>query len=253
MDKIKQLWSKTNRWHRLVHYLPSNQLGFECNDPALSHPFTGDTISWKWLLGVVLFLPLVVMLIVERKYNADVKTDQSKQQAVFWYKEYLYGTLLNLTIVHILKISVGSPRPHFFDTCSPKEAETCQGSEFVSSYTCTKAHWVSQSDKSFPSGHTSLAIHAGLFIAYYLQRRGRRRWAQLLSAGGAALCGGSRLRDRRHHWWDVLAGALVAAPILIYTIHTLCDNFQCPKRCDIENKSDTKPNDNVNLVNNGDT
>ncbi|XP_053614803.1 phospholipid phosphatase 1-like isoform X3 [Plodia interpunctella] len=219
MDKIKQLWSKTNRWHRLtflflvVHYLPSNQLGFECNDPALSHPFTGDTISWKWLLGVVLFLPLVVMLIVERKYNADVKTDQSKQQAVFWYKEYLYGTLLNLTIVHILKISVGSPRPHFFDTCSPKEAETCQGSEFVSSYTCTKAHWVSQSDKSFPSGHTSLAIHAGLFIAKLsvlpaaartpplgaAAERGRRGAVRRLAAARppAPLVGRPRWRARR--------------------------------------------------------
>lgn len=71
------------------------------------------------------------MLIVERKYNTDEKTDRSKHQAIFWYKEYVFGTLVNLTVVQLLKLLVGSPRPHFFDTCDPKEAQTCEGYVFV--------------------------------------------------------------------------------------------------------------------------
>ncbi|XP_013197359.2 phospholipid phosphatase 1 [Amyelois transitella] len=264
MDKIKLFWSKTNRWHRLIflfivvelRLLPSGQLGFLCNDPALSHPFTGDTISWKWLLGTTLFLPFIVMLIVEKKYNSDSKTDQSKQRAVFWYKEYLFGTLINLTIVQLLKVLVGSPRPHFFDTCNPKEAETCEASEFVSSYTCAKAHWISQSDKSFPSGHTSLAIHAGVFIAYYLHQRTRHIprsraivCVQILSVASAIICGISRIIDRRHHWWDVLAGAFIAAPILLYTIRTLCGNFNGSRVSEVENNSDN--NSKINDPNGG--
>lgn len=66
------------------------------------------------------------MLIIERKYHSD-KIVKSKEQALCWYKEYLFGLLINLTIVQLLKTIVGSPRPHFFDTCDPKEAKTCQG------------------------------------------------------------------------------------------------------------------------------
>ncbi|RVE39859.1 hypothetical protein evm_015491, partial [Chilo suppressalis] len=132
MDRIKLIWQKTNRWHRVLivflmvelQLIPKQQLGFECNDPTLSHSFKGDTISFKWLLVSVVFLPLVVLLITERIYNQDKR---SKEQALCWYKEYLYGLLINLTVVQMLKILVGEPRPHFFDTCKPKEASTCTG------------------------------------------------------------------------------------------------------------------------------
>ncbi|XP_049700941.2 phospholipid phosphatase 3 [Helicoverpa armigera] len=238
MDKIKLLWSKTNRWHRgffvfllvELRVFPERQLGFQCNDPALSHPFTGDTISWKLLLATTVILPLVVMLLVERKYHND-KSGKSKQ-AMFWFKEYLFGLLVNLGTVQTLKLLVGSPRPHFFDTCSPKEALTCQGTEYVPKYTCTKAHWISQSDKSFPSGHTSLAVHTAIFLAYYLYRRTITRSNKILLLQvvlllSAAVCSVSRMWDHRHHWWDVLAGATIAIPVLLYTIYSLCDNFNC--------------------------
>ncbi|XP_063830526.1 putative phosphatidate phosphatase [Ostrinia nubilalis] len=242
MDRVKLLWSKTNRWHRVIlillivelRLLPSRQLGFYCNDPALSHPFTGDTISWKWLLATVVFLPLVVLLIVERVYNKD-DAGRSKEQALCWYKEYMYGVLINLMVVQLLKILVGEPRPDFFDTCNPQEAGTCTGSEYVSSYTCLKTHWLSQSDKSFPSGHTSLALHTGFFIAYYLHQRTKRLvrsrailCAQVLSIVSAVYCAISRITDHRHHWWDVLAGAALGVPILFYTVASLCKNFDCP-------------------------
>ncbi|KAL0820675.1 hypothetical protein ABMA28_006506 [Loxostege sticticalis] len=234
MDRVKQLWSKTNRWHRVIfillivelRLLPNHQLGFQCNDPALSHPFTGDTISWKWLLATVALLPLVILLIVERVYNKD-DSERSKQQALCWYKEYMFGVLINLTLVQLIKVLVGAPRPHFFDTCNPQEAGSCTGSEYVSSYTCLKAHWLSQSDKSFPSGHTSLALHTGVFIAYYLHQRTKHLVrskavlsAQVLSILSAVYCALSRITDHRHHWWDVLAGAVIGVPILFYTLQT---------------------------------
>ncbi|XP_038210943.1 putative phosphatidate phosphatase [Zerene cesonia] len=235
---LKLLWSKTNRWHRALfifavaelNLIPGGQVGFHCNDPALSHPYTGDTVNWKWLMATTIFIPFAVLLLVERK---QCPGDTAKRQALVWYKEYLFGFLLNLTIVQTLKLIVGSPRPHFFDTCGPQEATTCVESDYVPSYTCTKAHWLKQSNKSFPSGHTSLAIHAGVFIAYYLYRRGESlpgrviRVVQGVCVVGALVCGASRVWDRRHHWWDVLAGALLAAPVLLYTIRNLCKNFDC--------------------------
>ncbi|XP_045525409.1 phospholipid phosphatase 1-like isoform X3 [Pieris brassicae] len=166
---ISKLLSKINRWYRAffifvvaqLNLVPGGQVGFQCNDPALSHPYTGDTVNWKWLIGITILLPLVVLLITERQqYNHEI----AKKQAFCWCKEYLYGFLLNLTIVQAIKLIVGSPRPHFFETCEPNEALTCKESEYVSSYTCTTAHWLQQSNKSFPSGHTSLAVYAAVFI-----------------------------------------------------------------------------------------
>ncbi|XP_023940646.2 phospholipid phosphatase homolog 1.2 homolog [Bicyclus anynana] len=229
LNKVKLVLSKTNRWHRVLlifalvesKLFPGGKVGFRCNDPALSYPYTGDTVSWKWLMAITLLIPLLVMLIVERQRD---KLQIAKQNALRWYKEYVFGFLLNLTLVQTVKSIVGSPRPHFFDTCQPKEADTCEVSEYVSSYTCTKAYWLSQSDRSFPSGHTSLAFHMGIFVVYYLSQRARHVNAravlsgQALCVSSALCCAASRLTDHRHHWWDVLAGALLTAPVLLYTV-----------------------------------
>lgn len=67
------------------------------------------------------------LLITEKIYSKDEVARRSREQALCWYKEYLFGVLINLTIVQTLKVMVGAPRPHFFDTCSPKEALTCTG------------------------------------------------------------------------------------------------------------------------------
>ncbi|KOB73918.1 Wunen [Operophtera brumata] len=96
MDKAKLLWSKTNRWHRgLLLFL---------------------LIETKWIPG-------------ERAYHPG-RTGKPRQ-ALRWYKEYMFGLLVNLIVVQAVKTIVGSPRPHFFDTCSPKEAATCEGKIFL--------------------------------------------------------------------------------------------------------------------------
>ncbi|RVE53012.1 hypothetical protein evm_002310 [Chilo suppressalis] len=183
-------------------------------------------------------VPNLGLLITERIYNQDKR---SKEQALCWYKEYLFGLLINLTVVQMLKILVGEPRPHFFDTCKPKEASTCTGSEYVSSYTCTKGHWMNYPDTSFPSGHASLGIHTGFFIAYYLHQRTKLNRSsvilplQIICVVTAVFCGISRITDKRHHWWDVLAGAVIGGTILVYTIFSLCRNFNCAMAVSVEN------------------
>ncbi|XP_026320833.1 phospholipid phosphatase 1-like [Hyposmocoma kahamanoa] len=264
LDKAKFLWSKTNRFHRVIlifllvelRFIPGGQFGFRCNDPALSYQFNGDTISWKWLMVVTILLPLVVMLLTERKYH-NVDKQRPKNRALRWYKEYMYGFVLNLTVVQVLKLIVGSPRPHFFDTCMPKEATTCQDSDYVSSYTCTKAHWMNQSDRSFPSGHTSLALHAALFIVYYLHRRSKphTRAIRAIQTGcmaSAVYCALSRMSDHRHHWWDVLAGTMIGFISLYYTTK-LCKNFECrnTKAADKEKTLEKEQASEMNNVNGG--
>ncbi len=54
---------------------------------------------------------------------------------------------------------------------------------------------------SFPSGHATAAFATATMMAQYHPRE-----AALWFAGAAAI-GYSRVALRRHHWWDVLAGA----------------------------------------------
>lgn len=77
------------------------------------------------IVGSPNYMLFFQMLLVERIYHND-KT-ATHNQAICWFKEFLFGVLMNLVIVQILKLIVGSPRPHFFDTCGPREALTCQG------------------------------------------------------------------------------------------------------------------------------
>ncbi|KPJ09518.1 Putative phosphatidate phosphatase [Papilio machaon] len=75
------------------------------------------------------------------------------------------------------------------------------------------------------------------FLVWYLQRRAfswRSRSVlavpllQTLAVLYAVVCALSRLTDRRHHWWDVLAGAVMGFLTLLYTVLVLCKNFSQP-------------------------
>ena len=68
--------------------------------------------------------------------------------------------------------------------------------------------------RSFPSGHAQLSCFAAAFTMVYVGRRVGttysslwRPWLQLAAVLLAACCSLSRLADRRHHPWDVAAGA----------------------------------------------
>lgn len=51
----------------------------------------------------------------------------------------------------------------------------------------------------------------------------------LIALTWGPLCGLTRITDRRHHWWDVLAGATVGVAGAIYTIVALVRRFRVPE------------------------
>ena len=64
--------------------------------------------------------------------------------------------------------------------------------------------------KSFPSGHTSVAFSAATFMDRRYGEQWRSRygaWTVPALYGVAALTGVARVEANRHHWGDVLAGA----------------------------------------------
>lgn len=220
---------------------PTNQYGFYCNDPLFSHKFQGDTVSVAALLIIGFLIPIAVILVTELSiYEYSGKNRRlavSSKLTLYWYKEYVFAAIVNLLIVEVAKITVGSPRPHFFDTCRP-DTNCTDPNEFISSFKCTNPNftWYSQTDsyRSFPSGHTSFAILFGFFLAWYLQKRVQIRHSRSMFlvplVQSTLVCVAifialSRITDHRHHWWDVLFGALLGLATVYYACQILCNDF----------------------------
>jgi membrane-associated phospholipid phosphatase len=127
---------------------------------------------------------------------------------------------LHRTVVftNILKLLVGRPRPHF--------AAVCQAYVTGSTTTCIgDAREVAEARKSFPSGHSSLAFSAAIYLCAYLAPVVRigapshgeaKAWRILVLLAPplmAALVAVSRTIDYHHHFADILAGSLIGTGI----------------------------------------
>ncbi|XP_041984692.1 phospholipid phosphatase 2-like isoform X2 [Aricia agestis] len=244
-----------------VGALPSRRSGFRCNDVDLSFPHMGDSISISLIAAITVIVPFLIMWTVETILHRDdeytlkkSKLYASARLAGIIYRDYIYGAIVNLTVLEVVKCVVGSPRPSFFDLCQPDAAKTCNGSEYITRYTCTSTRYSRylqiDSTRSFPSAHASLAVYCGLFLAWYLQRRAfswhnRSSLAvpllQILCIIYAVVCPLTRITDHRHHWWDVLAGSLMGIFSVLHTVLVLLKNFSQPS---VASSSDISSSDN---------
>ncbi|RZC41628.1 uncharacterized protein BDFB_011811, partial [Asbolus verrucosus] len=220
--------------------IPNTNLGFTCKDPKISYPFKGDTVSVTNLLISAYFGPIFVITLVE-----VLKENSFKRVCVgtVWnyYKECLIGATLVLLITEVIKVIVGEPRPHFLDSCEPDVNIACQAGTFIFEYNCTNNRlsnfFKSDITRSFPSGHTSVSIFIALYCSYLVQIRIPSEAVSVLIKpfliGGcltwSLVCSLSRITDRRHHWWDVLAGAFLGMCGALYTL-TLLHNKEKKER-----------------------
>ncbi|CAG9864225.1 unnamed protein product [Phyllotreta striolata] len=216
-------------------YIPGNQQGYYCEDPQLSFKYNGEIVS-PLMLGVgCLTLPFIMLLL------ADVLSRRSYKNIDFgliwfYYKECTIGCVLVLLLTEVAKIIIGEHRPHFLDVCQPDNALACRAGEFMSTFRCTNPkysrYFLTDSSRSFPSGHASVSWFTGIFSAYVIQTRlstthtGRLLKPFMISIcfTWSLLCSLTRITDRRHHWWDVLAGAMLGTAGAFYTIR-LVHNF----------------------------
>lgn len=128
----------------------------------------------------------------------------------------------------LLKVFVGRPRPYFAAIC----VAYVEGSK---SHCTGDAAAVTEARKSFPSGHSSLAFSAAIYLACYISssvgigafgnattRAELKAWKSL-----ATLCfpilacfvAASRTVDYHHNYSDVVAGSLIGAAIAFVVVH----------------------------------
>ncbi|XP_018304927.1 phospholipid phosphatase 1 isoform X2 [Mycetomoellerius zeteki] len=219
---------------------PYQRIGFFCNDPKISFKFTGDTISTGLIISFSIATPLLVLWIAEYiYYSADSYESAScygtRSKLIWrWYGHYAAGILTLILLCEVMKLLIGEPRPHFLDTCKPREATNCTNEYFIS-YTCTNTEvstWsIIDSNKSFPSGHAALSVYTSIFLVWYLQNRMPNRtlflkpWLQCLMSMWAVTCSITRVGDNRHHWWDVLIGNVLGLLFGLFVVILSCRHF----------------------------
>lgn len=122
----------------------------------------------------------------------------------------------------ICKVMVGGFRPNFLEVCKPDLSKV--GSGYYGVYF---DHTICTGDKtavydalqSFPSGHSTAAFAGNLFISLYLNSK-LKLWGNeyapvwklfvvMTPILGAVLLSLCRLVDYTHHWYDIIAGAII--------------------------------------------
>lgn len=200
-------------------YISPFERPIELTDPSIHMPHKKDIIPSRTLLFVSLLAPLVVFCAVEIRGLSSKRT-----LLLLFFTALFEGNLLTVLVTNVLKLLIGRPRPYF--------ASVCVGYVAGSETQCTgDAHAVKEARKSFPSGHSSLAFSAAIFLACYLATKfgiGKaasttQSWkicAVLVPPLLAALVAASRIVDFHHHYADILAGSILGASIALFVFYS---------------------------------
>ena len=147
---------------------------------------------------------------------------------------FLWCIISNGITTDVIKVTVGSLRPHFLSVCNPNISCTSQEeNQFHINYFCQDSNRSDENQvrQSFPSGHASLASTSMFFLIIYFHRRCKQtenyipiflRWTISLCLFSLALwISMTRVSDHHHHLIDVLFGIVLGAFIgVIGGIHS---------------------------------
>ncbi|KAF9227605.1 PAP2-domain-containing protein [Gyrodon lividus] len=195
---------------------------FSVNDETIRFPYAvKERVPDVGLYLIALVSPLVIQLVV------NLITVRS-----FWdYHNSALGLILGLVITgavtQFTKITVGRPRPDLLSRCIPIPGSQDPTYGLSTDAICTQIDEAIMIDgwRSFPSGHSSLSF-AGLgSLSLYLagkmhlfDTRGHahKAWISVTPLFAATLVAVSRTMDYRHHWQDVVAGAILGFVIAYF-------------------------------------
>jgi len=144
------------------------------------------------------------------------------------------GAISTLLITEVGKHTIGRLRPHFIDVCKPnwdqiRCFEDINGQkvanyiQFHENLCQGDAKLIKEARLSFPSGHSSFTTYSMVFVIIYLEARlvlQRTRFIksiiQLIAFIAAWHTCMSRVSDFKHHYTDVIAGAVIGISVAIF-------------------------------------
>ncbi|XP_059156019.1 putative phosphatidate phosphatase isoform X3 [Physella acuta] len=225
------------------NFLSPHKQGFFKDDESLMHPYHSSTIP-SYVLYIVGFLvPPAVMLLVELIHvkNIKLKRGNAKNSALFnkqlvWNFYHLmclfiFGAGVTHLLTNIPKYCIGRLRPHFIEVCKPDWSLVNDTSKYITEDICTgEKALIQEARLSFPSGHSSMALYCAVVFMLYLQKRFTwkgvfliRPLIQTIAFSMAFFTCLSRISDYKHHWSDVLGGAVLGIVIGYIIAHAMVE------------------------------
>jgi len=187
--------------------------------PQFAYPLRNNIIP-IWLAA---FLASVIPIVVIALMQIRIRSFWDLNNAIMG----LLYSLINAAVFQVfLKWLIGGLRPHFLAVCKPSLPDvgnnTGTGLRAIM-YTraiCTgDSKEINDSLESFPSGHSTAAFAGFVFLYFYLNAKLKvfsnyapHMWkltALYAPILGATLIAGSLTIDEYHHWYDVVAGAII--------------------------------------------
>ncbi|KAJ1772081.1 hypothetical protein LPJ74_001817 [Coemansia sp. RSA 1843] len=203
-------------WGVLSIIHPFNR-DFSLTDKTIQYPHKPDSVPFYAAVLLCFVFPLVTIVLwtglVRRSFH-DMNSG---------ILGLCLALVLNMMITNSVKNLAGRLRPDFISRCN-LDKETAMSLQpeigMLTSSICkpTDKSVFNDGMRSFPSGHTSFSFagftYLSMWFAGHLRigdRQGRayKSFVVLLPQLVAMLIGISRTKDYRHHWQDVLAGALL--------------------------------------------
>ncbi|CAH8657570.1 unnamed protein product [Schistosoma rodhaini] len=227
--------------------------GYFIQDESIKKPFRPNTISSTVLYVVSSLLILITIVVGEVIVGVKSLRRTYHNIPVILYPVYdslivaCFGYFATIGLTDVGKVSFGRLRPNFLDVCKPSNLQTTIMG-YVGNFTCS-SNKSNAPRKSFPSGHTSIAIYTAIFLCLYIQMRfsrfriypSVRTCLQVIYIALGLVVGYSRIIDNKHHWSDVLGGGLLGFFVALSTLYYL------PYVADIENSLPTCRDDQVTL------
>lgn len=213
--------------------------GFYCNDESLRYPYKPSTVKSTYLYVAIVLISLMIFLVElginyskhrhkmeSPMYQCDIKLPSIVINSYKNMGYFLFGCAAQQTATNIGKFSIGRLRPHFFSMCQPNFTDiNCLDKSghyrYITEYECTgvtddNTYDITNMRKSFPSGHASLSVYCAVYFCIYIHARVSKYWSfllkhfiQVIVIFMALYTSLSRISDYKHHWSDVLAGAIL--------------------------------------------
>ncbi|OWF50673.1 phospholipid phosphatase 3-like [Mizuhopecten yessoensis] len=244
----------------LVHLLMTPyRRGFYCDDESISYPYHSSTIPSTVLYLVGFGLNFLLIFIVEALWipkgvaglilptssktsdneNHDGPGSSPSRMTLYLCAVYnvilpfMFGGALEFLARGIAKYSLGRLRPHFLAVCQPDQSSFNCSTGYIENYKCTgDVDVINQARLSFPSGHASFSVYSMLFLILYIQSRMQwrqavilRPWIQLILFLMAFYTCISRVFDNKHHWSDILAGAIWGILVSMFVVFKVSSLF----------------------------
>ncbi|CAH8607855.1 unnamed protein product [Heterobilharzia americana] len=209
------------------------RMGYFPQDESIKKPYKSSTISSTILYIVSALLIVITIIVGEVVFGLKTLKTTRRKIPVILYPIYdslivaFFGYFATIGLTDVGKVAFGRLRPNFVDACQPSNlVNTSLG--FISDYTCSKSN-ARPLMKSFPSGHTSVAIYSAIFLCLYIQLRfahyrifpGIRIIVQMIFLALGLVVSYSRIIDNKHHWSDVLVGGLLGFLLALSTLFYL--------------------------------